>query len=335
MLKLPEKISFLRPSQYLHFSFADAWLEDNQYGTWEEIVKRTSLPLRKGDMVLTFSKITRDDIYINRESRYQQWNNNRGRGEANRTYDAAIPPKSILPINEIDVTEHYEISFDRYACLVEHKPMDNIPGGSWLSSTRTDRKIGTVTKTLTIHNHQFGDVSTRGLSPEDILKLYKEKFYRPDHNEVTVTPDMETAYHDIPIGIQKGKTTYDYFLSATKRHSQMLGFHATANLQVYPDEFLNLTYLNTVWIQYVLQTGHIGVWCVAGAALSFAGAIPYLQKAMEFLREREKEEEKLLGKYMELYPGWQVDLSEWRMEHSYHRLTDARAKKFAKGKKSY
>ena len=35
---------------------------------------------------------------------------------------------------------------------------------------------------------------------------------------------------------------------------------------------------------------------------------------------------------MELYEGWQVDLSEWRLSHNYHRLTDTRAKKFAKEK---
>ena len=42
------------------------------------------------------------------------------------------------------------------------------------------------------------------------------------------------------------------------------------------------------------------------------------------------EDEIVLEKYMDLYPDWQVDLSEWRLENGYHRLTDTRAKKFAK-----
>lgn len=40
----------------------------------------------------------------------------------------------------------------------------------------------------------------------------------------------------------------------------------------------------------------------------------------------------MLGRYMELYEGWQVDVSEWRLKNNYHRLTDARAGKFAKEK---
>ena len=49
-------------------------------------------------------------------------------------------------------------------------------------------------------------------------------------------------------------------------------------------------------------------------------------------RKREKEEAVMIGRYMELYEGWQVDVSEWRLKNNYHRLTDARAGKFAKEK---
>ena len=33
---------------------------------------------------------------------------------------------------------------------------------------------------------------------------------------------------------------------------------------------------------------------------------------------------------MDLYDGWQMDVSEWRLKHGYHWLTDTRAKRFAK-----
>lgn len=35
-------------------------------------------------------------------------------------------------------------------------------------------------------------------------------------------------------------------------------------------------------------------------------------------------------KLWKLYSDWQVDVSEWRLKNNYHKLTDARAKKFAK-----
>lgn len=67
-----------------------------------------------------------------------------------------------------------------------------------------------------------------------------------------------------------------------------------------------------------------------GQVVSYADSIPYLNKALEYIREREKDEAELLEQYMDLYDDWQVDLSEWRLAHNYHRLTDTRAKKFAR-----
>ena len=66
--------------------------------------------------------------------------------------------------------------------------------------------------------------------------------------------------------------------------------------------------------------------------VDYADSLPYLHTALEYIRDREKEEAGMLEKYMELYDGWQVDVSEWRLKHNFHRLTDARAKKFAKEK---
>lgn len=71
---------------------------------------------------------------------------------------------------------------------------------------------------------------------------------------------------------------------------------------------------------------------MGGMTVDYANSIPYLNKALEYIRKREKEEAVMLGRYMELYEGWQVDVSEWRLKNNYHRLTDARAGKFAKEK---
>lgn len=64
--------------------------------------------------------------------------------------------------------------------------------------------------------------------------------------------------------------------------------------------------------------------------IDYVASIKYLKKALAFLREREEQEAKMLSAHMDLYPEWQVDVSEWRMTHGHHTLTDARAKKFAK-----
>lgn len=95
-------------------------------------------------------------------------------------------------------------------------------------------------------------------------------------------------------------------------------------------EYLNLTYLNSVYILYAIQNRKIGGWTIGRQTINYANSIVYLNIALEYLREREKKESEMLSKYMDLYPDWQVDLSEWRLEHQYHKLTDARAQKFAK-----
>lgn len=48
--------------------------------------------------------------------------------------------------------------------------------------------------------------------------------------------------------------------------------------------------------------------------VDYANSIPYLNKALEYIRKREKEEAVMIGRYMELYEGWQVDVSEWRLK---------------------
>ena len=64
--------------------------------------------------------------------------------------------------------------------------------------------------------------------------------------------------------------------------------------------------------------------------VDYADSIPYLNTALQYIRKREEEEAAMLRKYMELYDGWQVDLSEWRLNNNYHHLTETRAKKFAR-----
>ena len=103
-------------------------------------------------------------------------------------------------------------------------------------------------------------------------------------------------------------------------------------MEIRPGEYLNLTFLNSVYLVYAIQNHKIGGWRRGGMTVDYANSIPYLNKALEYIRKREKEEAVMLGRYMELYEGWQVDVSEWRLKNNYHRLTDARAGKFAKEK---
>lgn len=101
-------------------------------------------------------------------------------------------------------------------------------------------------------------------------------------------------------------------------------------MEIFQSEYLNLTFLNSVYLKYAIQNKKMGGWKRAGESVEYADSIRYLNAALDYIREREKDEAELLEQYMDLYNDWQVDLSEWRLAHNYHRLTDTRAQKFAR-----
>ena len=74
----------------------------------------------------------------------------------------------------------------------------------------------------------------------------------------------------------------------------------------------------------------IGNWKVGGYVVDYSMAIKYLNCALKYLKEREKQEKELLDPYVNLSEEWQVALSEFKLKYGYHSLTETRAKKFAK-----
>ena len=167
LLKIPEKVNVLKPSPYIIFSMADGWLEDNRYGTFADIVDRTDVPLMKGDMILTTLRIERDDaglgnIWNNgRTTKYDKWNNDRGRGEKNRTHDAYIQDKTVVPINLVDTTDSYMITEKKYRLLVKEVPTETIREGSATvtrmryETTKTEEYLGDTISYLHVKMESF------------------------------------------------------------------------------------------------------------------------------------------------------------------------------------
>lgn len=79
-------------------------------------------------------------------------------------------------------------------------------------------------------------------------------------------------------------------------------------MEIMPDEYLNLTFLNSIYLVYAIQNRKMGGWRRGNKAVEYSDGIPYLNMALAYVREREETEAELLEKYMELYEGWQVDL---------------------------
>lgn len=341
MLHLPEGTSVFRKNAYVVFSMADGWLEDNRFGTFSAIVERTNQQLQVGDMVLTTLTITRDDRYVGRyggmSTYLEPWHNDRGRGDRNRTHDASIPDKKVLPINVIDKEVCYSLLYDEYRCTVEHVPTDQ-ENVSTYKTSRTNEKIREGEEQFKVwdgfyENRKNDGYDLRGFTDEEIYEWYlarDRKYWKTYTDTDLIDPVNETASYKVPKGIRKNFTRLHYYLSAEKECGRWTGKKSFANMEIEEGEYLNLTYLNSVYVLYAIQNRKIGGWIVGGKRMDYANSIQYLNIALEYLRKREEKEAELLEKYMDLYPDWQVDLSEWRLENRYHRLTDTRAKKFAK-----
>ena len=103
---------------------------------------------------------------------------------------------------------------------------------------------------------------------------------------------------------------------------------AYALFQVYDDEFINLTYMNSAWLKYVITTQHLGD--TRRRLGHYAEAIRYLNDALKFIKKREEEEAKWLSQYVEITDDMWASLSEWKLEKGVRSINDYQAKRFAK-----
>lgn len=353
---IPAYTSILQPSPYIILSLADGWLEDNRFGTFEEILQKTNLPLIKGDMVLTTMHVTRDDIYSGRYSFsghntiHDTYNNNRGRGEKNRTHDVSLKNCTVYPINHVDRHDVYEITerhtyYDAKEIPGDEKVVKSTSGAvisrsrsiSYEYTLKKDRDPELHTHTIEIDNYMYYDVNIKNREVEDFMAEINELYRNRgnyDGQKIMASYDNLLAYTREYVSTRHVKTTFDYFISEEKdgnyywRETEK---KARANMQIYPgEECINLTFLNSVWALYAIQNRKVGAWKIGGTTVDYATSIKYLNTALEYLREREKEEAELLEKYMKLPDEWQVALSEWKIDNNIHKLTDTRAKKFAR-----
>lgn len=346
LIRVPEGTNILKPNPFIIFSMADSWLEDNRFGNFADIVDRTDASLMKGDMIITTIRITRDDYrdyWSGKDTRYEAWNNGgRGRGEKNRTHDAVIHDRQIVRVNCIDVWQTYTAFYKKYKLdvkdIADRQYTENriMYTRSHIETSKTDEYMGDYTDTIeVINNKLFGKYgNTKGLDPEGVYKYAKESgYFGNDCDEfITASNNHRNSYYIVYDHTDLTETDPRCYISARKSESNYWGDKrdSFANMEIRHNEYLNLTFLNSEYLTYAIRNRKIGGWKRGNMHVNYADSIPYLNTALQYIRKREEEEAAMLRKYMELYDGWQVDLSEWRLKNNYHHLTETRAKKFAR-----
>lgn len=195
-------------------------------------------------------------------------------------------------------------------------------------------------------NHKVGDVilSAMGLSDG----RYSSFTRRIEHNRsidgTSRTHDCslndKTLYkinliqeHDPEVHVKNwsSRKWTAYFVSIEKQWSDA---NARSNFEIKPDEFINLTFLNSDWLHYAILNKKLGHFIINEQSVSYAYAVRYLKIAYEYLQKRESEELAMIAEHLpdvaEQYPVWMVSLSDWKEKHWVRRITPYQAKRFAK-----
>lgn len=275
LLELPEGAAVTQNSPYVVFSMAENWLQDNTYGDFDNVMNRCDKNIQKGDAILTLQRLQAEG------EKYTTYNNDRGRGYANRTHDVRAKDNTIYQVNLVEEDDSNNLI--RY----EYKPKNS---NEWVESIFVTREsefdyMKEFEKYHDMVNYEFRNIVFEGRERHVFISLLKDSWYTDSG--------------------------------------------ARANFELYRNEYLNLTFLNTVLIRYIITNKKMPKKYFHGR-VNFSYILPYMNTAMQYLKEREAEEKRLIEKYVDLKENWQVDLTNWKLEHNVHAITEYQAKRFAK-----
>ncbi len=111
-------------------------------------------------------------------------------------------------------------------------------------------------------------------------------------------------------------------------------FISHANFEVFPEEYINLTYMASTWLDYILSTKQTQGWRVGGQLVDYAYALRYIGEALAFIRKREiTEKENIIaagGSHIVSDPDWPVAVAEWKMATGVRDLNAYQARRFVK-----
>lgn len=319
MLPLPKGECLGKQSQYVVYSMADGALTDNRFGTFADIVKKCNVKrmFQVGDMLLTTQHLSPE--YYSHGARYETWNNPRGRGDANRTHDVAVDDCTLYPINVIDVDEpvkhlHYTDGSNT-PCYVN---LDSV-----LLETERECRIHAGDRKINGKPADKEEIKKFGVQVADIDGTMRTVLpVREKDREFSITQDTPAIH--VFVSVEKSD---DYYWRGSGEKK------ARANFELYSDEYINLTFMNSVWLEYVISSQKLGGWMVGGKTVEYAYVIRYLKTALDYVRKREEQEKALIDAVdPEICKdaNWPHLLSEWKLEKNVHSITEYQAKRFVK-----
>jgi len=314
LLSLPCDVNLLEPNEYVIYSTGDGWLEDNRFGSAADIINKCNSDIQLGDNIITIQSV--HPYHSN--NIYQAYCNDRGIGDRNRTHDVSAHDKTIYPINLIN-WRGSKITYYRKPKKDEMEPDKFNP----------HKKIYKPDEL--VEDKLYLDEQTKLSDWKSFFDNYIEsrKRYRSEGETVVGEPELtyiDTHYY---VSLLKWSGDGDYVYNGgryTKRQRE-----ARANFELDPSEFINVEVMNSEWIKYLLITKKVDGVRIGGREINYNYFIPYLNRMMDHVKQREREEYELISKHLDLanYPEWMVDLSEWKLTTGHHKIGVRYAKQFA------
>ena len=230
-----------------------------------------------------------------------------------------IEHKNILQVPE-------QVNISKPSKYVVHNYAD-----AWID----DNKYGnfsTTVKNLNYFNH----------SGDTILLITKLREANQKNNSAERSIGYLNTTRDCKVssGLNKISIIKDdrVFISAEKEDWGWIERKNKANFEVDTTEFVNLTFMNSDWLKYYIDTKKIGQFGHArnadgygSSSLDYSYLIYYFKIAYDYLVDREADEYELINKYCSnINDDWRNLLSHWKIKNKVRNLTEFSAKRFAK-----
>lgn len=117
------------------------------------------------------------------------------------------------------------------------------------------------------------------------------------------------------------------------RYDSLTGKTPRANFELFSNEYINLTYMNSVWLKVIITSKNLGIWRIGGQEVNYNYAIQYLNTALDYVLKREKIEKEMIDKMNRKVcedSEWPVKLSEWKLANDVRIMSPYQAKRFVK-----
>ena len=312
----PEKISFAAPSPYVIFSTADNQISDNRFGSLSDFMEARNALTKVGDMVLPTMSIkgsVTERGYGWGSRDYE--NHERGRGYKNRVRGCVIDDE-VQSINLVEIPS--EVSYlsgkvdpDNSAEeLAEYNNVYPLLFNELGNNIKERVKIGNIVYSACMRDAGKGYIwKSNNKRYEFSGNIKKEEFFTDKIDE------------------------YEYYISVEKpedwNSKRKENSNVRSNVQIYRDEFINLTYLCSSVLKHFMETKKIGTYFGA----NYAYAIKYLHKALKHIQDRERNDfikiSSYLRKDVSALPHIDLILMDWKFNNKIREITDRQAKRFA------